>query len=41
MRNKPTMSFVFSASNLLSALGGQPFLLCGIGVFLLNLGFFC
>jgi heme o synthase len=25
----------------LSALGGQPFLLCGIGVFLLNLGFFC
>jgi protoheme IX farnesyltransferase len=25
----------------LSALGRQPFLLCGIGVFLLNLGFFC
>jgi heme o synthase len=25
----------------LSALGGQPSLLCGIGVFLLNLGFFC
>lgn len=25
----------------LSALAGQPFLLCGIGVFLLNLGFFC